>query len=126
MSCLRNVLNGLGFFSYLILVASVALWCAVAMQNAPQGSGEWPDWKTIILSIGSLVVVILTLKDVGEVWLNGVKDNTNKVYHVLFSALVVGGVVGMVMYHFNAAWALVITVFCFVSKLLLKNKYKSK
>lgn len=125
MSCLRNVLNGLGFFSYLLLFASVALWCAAAMNDL-QGSGEWPDWLTITLSIGSLLLVILTLKDVGEVWANGVKSNTDKVYHVLFSTLVVGGVVGMVMFHFNTVWALGITVVCFLLKLLLKKIYKSK
>ncbi|MBM4969115.1 hypothetical protein HYO26_23085 [Vibrio parahaemolyticus] len=122
---LRNIRDGMGFASYLLVALASVIWVAVAFQKQSLGVGDWPGWVIICLSIFSLLAIILTYKDLGEVLVNSENSDASKNYHLIFSILTVVGYGGGVLIHFKPFIALCVIVLTFVGKKFAKSQLKT-
>lgn len=113
---LRNIKNGLGFFSFLLVMAATLIWVIVAFQKQSLGVGGWPDWLILVFSICTLMLTLFTYKDLGEIMSNGDNTSASKLYHSVFSSLTVFGYGGGILFHFKPVVAAFIVAISFVGK----------
>ncbi|WP_333013988.1 hypothetical protein [Vibrio vulnificus] len=86
----KNVKDGFGFVSFLLIIIATFVWVVVDIKNAAYdefGSGV----MSVVVPLIVLMLTIFTYKDLGEIMDNGEDKKVCRTYHSIFSTLVVVG-----------------------------------
>lgn len=121
---LRNIRDGLGFLAFILIILATTIWIIVGYQNNTLNPNGGSNWIILTTSIITLLLTLLTYKDLGEVMSNSENEKIPRRYHIIFSALTVIGYLGTVLTHYSLAISCPIIAGSFALKIITKKHLK--